>query len=151
MPAVAVGAQALVCRVNSIHDGDILRVTCNGKPEQVRLYCIDAPEISQRPWGQEARDHLRDNTPATVRVVPKPTGYGTRDRHGRLVAEVFAGDVEARNLNQDMVTTDHAAVYPRYCTEDHYFWMEAVARKAESGIWERAGDQQQPWAHRRQG
>lgn len=151
LPVAATRVQALVCRVNSIHDGDTLRVTCNGKSKQVRLYCIDAPELDQRPWGPEARDHLRAITPATVKVVPKPTKYGNRDRHGRLVAEVFAGGREGRNLNLDMVTTGHAAVYPRYCTKDRYFWMEGVARNAGSGIWERGGDQQQPWVHRHQG
>lgn len=131
-----------MCRVNSIHDGDTLRVTCNGKSEQVRHYCIDAPELGQRPWGREAHDHLRTITPATVKVVPKPTQYGTRDRHGRQVAEVFAGDAEGRNLNLDMVTTGHGAVYPGYCGKGPYFRMEAAA-----DIWERAGDQQ-PWNSR---
>jgi endonuclease YncB( thermonuclease family) len=46
---MAGGTQALMCRVNSIHDGDTLRVTCNGQREQLRLYCIDAPELDQRP------------------------------------------------------------------------------------------------------
>jgi endonuclease YncB( thermonuclease family) len=50
-----------------------------------------------------------------------------------------------------MVTTGHAAVYPRYCSEGRYSRMKAAARRAGSGIWEREGDQQQPWAHRRQG
>jgi endonuclease YncB( thermonuclease family) len=44
-----------------------------------------------------------------------------------------------------MATTGHAAVYPRYCSKGRYFRMEAAARKAAAGIWERAGDQQQPW------
>ena len=150
IPAMAGGTQSLTCRVNSIHDGDTLRVTCNGQSEQVRLYCIDAPELDQRPWGREARDHLRTITPGTVQVVPKRTRYGTRDRHGRLVAEVLAGS-EGRSLNLEMVGSSHAAVYPRYCTEGRYFRIEEVARKAGAGIWRRAGDQQRPWAHRRQG
>ena len=50
-----------------------------------------------------------------------------------------------------MVGSGQAAVYPRYCTEGRYFRMEDVARKAGAGIWGRAGDQQRPWAHRRQG
>lgn len=83
-------------------------------------------------------------------MAPRRTQYGTRDRHGRLVAEVFAG-ADGRRLNLEMVGSGQAAVYPRYCTEGRYFRMEDVARKAGAGIWRRAGDQQRPWAHRRQG
>jgi endonuclease YncB( thermonuclease family) len=116
----------------------------------VRLYCIDGPELDQRSWGREARDHLRAVTPGTVQVVPRRTQYGTRDRHGRLVAEVFTG-ADGRSLNLEMVGSGQAAVHSRYCNEVRYFREEDVARKAGAGIWGRAGDQQRPWAHRRQG
>ena len=37
------------CRVASIHDGDTIRAECGSEQLQVRLHCIDAPElISQK-------------------------------------------------------------------------------------------------------
>jgi endonuclease YncB( thermonuclease family) len=37
--------------VLSIGDGDTIRVRINGKPNTVRLACIDAPETAQSPMG----------------------------------------------------------------------------------------------------
>ena len=68
------------CQVNSIYDGDTMRMTCSGKRVKVRLYCIDAPEMGQRPWGRESRDYLRSITPKQVSIQVR-----TRDRYGRLV------------------------------------------------------------------
>jgi len=84
-------AEAGSCRVNSIHDGDTMRVTCNGSKQKVRLYCIDTPEIEQKPWGRESRDYLRSMTPKAITLLQRD-----KDDYGRIVAEVFAGDT---NLN----------------------------------------------------
>jgi endonuclease YncB( thermonuclease family) len=42
-----------------VGDGDTIRVRMNGKPITVRLACIDAPEMAQRPYGQNARQYLQ--------------------------------------------------------------------------------------------
>jgi hypothetical protein len=47
-------AAGRACTVASIHDGDTLRAVCDGERLQVRLYCIDAPEMSQAPRGARA-------------------------------------------------------------------------------------------------
>lgn len=51
--------------LDSVSDGDTVRATCGGEAVKIRLHCIDAPEMGQRSWGQERRDHLR-------RLVPRP-------------------------------------------------------------------------------
>lgn len=130
------------CTVNSIHDGDTLRATCEGWKVKIRLYCIDAPEIDQRPWGIEARDHLRAIASRSVRVVERDRD---RDRYGRLVGEVFAGE---RSLNLAMVRDGYAAVYPKYCKERRYYAEERRAKSADRGIWANAGEQQRPWEWR---
>lgn len=44
------------CRVLRVSDGDTITVNCSGQQDRVRLYCIDAPEMKQSPWGQRSRD-----------------------------------------------------------------------------------------------
>jgi hypothetical protein len=45
--------------VRSIGDGDTLRVKQGGRTITVRLACIDAPEMAQRPHGPRAREYLQ--------------------------------------------------------------------------------------------
>jgi endonuclease YncB( thermonuclease family) len=131
------------CAVHSIHDGDTMRLTCAGQHLKVRLYCIDAPELSQRPWGQESRDHLRSITPRRVILIPKD-----KDGYGRTVGEILADDVERENLNLAQVANGNVAVYPKYCSHRSYYAAERQARRAQSGIWKRLGEQRSPWVYR---
>ncbi|MEA3641177.1 MAG: thermonuclease family protein [Lamprobacter sp.] len=131
------------CRVVSIHDGDTLRAICNGSEIKVRLYCIDTPEIQQRPWGTESRDYLRRITPSVVSLRIRDT-----DRYGRKVAEVI-NPTSGTVLNRAMVKAGQAAVYRRYCPDPSYSRAEASAKAAGLGIWAVPGDHQRPWDFRR--
>ncbi|MBK1732764.1 thermonuclease family protein [Thiococcus pfennigii] len=135
------GPPATQCAVASIYDGDTLRAECGGEKIKVRLYCIDAPEMAQAPWGRESRDHLRRITPKTVRLVEHD-----RDRYGRTVGEVYDGET---SLNLALVAAGQAAVYPQYCADRRYYAAEREARRAGLGIWERDGAWQRPWEWRR--
>ena len=132
---------SLDCAVNSVYDGDTMRLTCDGQRLKVRLYCIDTPEMGQRPWGKESRDYLRTLTPKRVSVV----SHG-QDRYGRTIGEVFVAD---ESLNLTMVRSGHAAVYPRYCKDRQYYEAEREAKKGRAGIWENPGDHQRPWVWRK--
>lgn len=127
----------LSCRVESIYDGDTMTVRCAGREEKVRLYCIDTPEMGQRPWGRQSRDYLRSITPSQVEVVTHD-----RDRYGRLVGEVLS---EGRSLNLAMVEAGQAAVYNRYCSEDRYQEAERQAKSTGLGVWAEPGLHQRPW------
>lgn len=126
--AAAADGLPMICRVDSVYDGDTMRVTCNGRDERIRLHCIDAPEMNQQPWGRISRDYLREITPPVVALIPKETGNGHRDRYGRIVAEVITPDTLRRSLTLQMVVTGHAAVYGKYCNEVQFYWLEEVAR-----------------------
>lgn len=134
-------ATAPVCAVDSIHDGDTMRLRCQSATERIRLYCIDAPEIAQAPWGEASRDALRRMTGSRVQVHAQ-----TSDHYGRTVAELF--DDQGRSLNLAMVEMGHAAVYGRYCQESRFFDAQRRAQSSRLGIWSREGDHQRPWAYR---
>ena len=130
----------LSCSVRNIYDGDTMTVLCDGREEKVRLYCIDAPEMGQQPWGQQSRDHLRRITPGQVEVRAIE-----RDRYGRLVGEVIA---QGRSLNLAMVEAGQAVVYDRYCSDVRYTGAEKNAKMAQAGVWMSAGNHQEPWQFR---
>lgn len=132
------------CTVASIHDGDTMRLICAGEHLQVRLYCIDAPELEQRPWGRESRDHLRAITPTRVILTPHD-----QDRYGRTVGEVITDDADRENLNLAQVHSGNAAVYRHYCEGNVYYQAERVAKRIGAGIWARPGEQQRPWEYRK--
>lgn len=129
------------CQVDSVHDGDTLRATCDGRAVKVRLYCIDAPELAQRPWGQESRTYLRQLLPQPISLREHDT-----DRYGRIVGEVFGH--AGKSLNLALVEAGQAAVYPRYCKESRFFDAEKRAKADRRGIWEKEGEQQRPWDYR---
>ncbi|MEX1316975.1 MAG: thermonuclease family protein [Synechococcaceae cyanobacterium] len=93
--------------VLSIGGGDTLRVRQAGRAITVRLACIDAPEMAQRPHGQRARDYLRTRLPIGARVR---LDVKTTDRYGRTVAEVI-GDI---NIGLAMVEDSQAFAYRQY-------------------------------------
>ena len=135
--------ESRACTVRSIHDGDTLRLRCGGERLQVRLYCIDAPEMEQEPWGRWSRDYLRTITPKQVRLIPRD-----QDTYGRTVAEIFTDDAKRPNLNLAMVRSGNAAVYRSYCHDDSYYQAQKEARKNHAGIWQWPGPHQTPWSFR---
>jgi len=142
-PTSAVAGDMLSCEVASIYDGDTMRVRCDGQLVKVRLYCIDAPEMGQKPWGRESRDYLRSITPERVLIRPV-----TKDRYGRTVGEVFPASDSGRSLGLVMVGAGQAAVYQRYCSAAGYRVAAADAEVRNVGIWSKTGLQRSPWAWR---
>jgi len=50
--------------VVSVGDGDTIRVKQNNQTITVRLGCIDAPELAQKPWGERSKYRLGQFLPA---------------------------------------------------------------------------------------
>lgn len=134
--------ELISCTVRSVLDGDSVSVLCSDERRQVRLYCIDAPEKEQRPWGDESRSALRRHLHRHDRVHLRIHDI---DSYGRQVAEILH---HGENINLRMVRDGYAAVYPRYCKLPAFYEAEADAREQELGIWQKEGLQQSPWVWR---
>ena len=94
-------AHAITATVLSISDGDTIRVRrSNGRPLSVRLACIDAPEIAQSPWGQQARAYLQQRLPLGREVALEVTSQGLL----RTIAQ-YSGFPISR-CHQRVVTTN---------------------------------------------
>jgi endonuclease YncB( thermonuclease family) len=143
--APACAAPGPEATVISVGDGDTIRVRMNGKPITVRLACIDAPEMAQRPYGQNARQYLQQRLPvgSTVTLDEKTT-----DRYGRLVAEVFK-DI---NINLVLVEDGQAFAYRQYlsgCDAKEYLDAEVRASRRRYGVWQVEGGITRPWDFRK--
>ena len=143
-PVDAVG-QGLSASVLSIGDGDTIRVRQDRRTVTVRLACIDAPETTQNPYGQQARRYLQQLLPigSEVSLDVKST-----DRYGRLVAEVFSGV----NINLKLVEDGKAFAYRQYlggCNAKEYLDAETRASRHRYGVWQVEGGVTRPWDFRR--
>jgi len=119
-----------------------MRVKCEGEQVKVRLLCIDAPEMEQKPLGRASRDYLRGLAPSGSQVQIK--GH-SKDKYGRLLGEVV---YRGENLNIEMVRAGQAAVYRRYCNDGQYYEVQQGAKDTAIGIWSKPGSHQRPWSWR---
>ena len=121
----------------TVHDGD----TISGGEQRIRLWGIDAPELSQTcqfgggdyACGRRARDALL----ALVADRPATCEWRERDRYGRLLAICHAGDMD---LNGQLAEAGWAVAFGGYDGE------EKRAREARRGLW--AGEFERPRAWR---
>lgn len=123
------------CRVARVTDGDTFHCRDGRK---VRLIGVDSPELAQGDAGRMARDALRRLLPAG-RAVRLELDAAPRDRYGRVLAHVWAGDTL---VNEAMVRGGWALLYTvppnvRYVRRLERAQREARARGA--GLWERGG------------
>lgn len=140
--------QTALFTVVSIGDGDTIRVKQQNQTITVRLGCIDAPELAQKPWGERSKYRLGQFLPAgqTVRLRAIE-----RDKYGRTVAEVFRGD---RSINLQMVREGYAVVYQQYlggcaATRNQYLQAEQGAKQNQLAFWSQ-NNAVMPWVFRRQ-
>lgn len=122
------------CVVSTATDGDTFVCTSG---ESVRLLLIDAPELKQGDVGIEARDALRAIIPPGTKVE---LSYDKqpRDRYGRLLAYVRAGQV---HVNATMIAGGWAVVLhyaPNGSRLDEFLQLEMKAQKGALGVWNRS-------------
>ena len=136
-----------VARVVGISDGDSMVVLMEGKiRKRVRLATIDAPERGQA-FGTSSRKSLSDLVyNKEVRVLTEDV-----DQYGRIVGEVYVGDV---NVNIEQIRRGYAWHYRRHARQQSqlqrrlYSAAEREAREKKAGLW-RDEDPLPPWEYRK--
>jgi endonuclease YncB( thermonuclease family) len=143
--ACGLSSQGNRATVLSLGDGDTIRVRQDGRTITVRIACIDAPELAQRPHGEQARRYLLERLPVGREVT---LDVKTTDRYGRSVAEVISD----LNIGLAMVEDGQAFAFRRYlseCDADAYLEAEMRASRRRYGVWREEGGIQRPWEFRR--
>jgi micrococcal nuclease len=140
-------AQNELPQVLSVGDGDTIRIKQRGKTITVRLGCIDAPESTQAPWGQQSANRLKQLLPVGQAVQVRSI---ERDRYGRTVAELYLGN---QSVNLRMVEEGQAVVYTQYLsgcseTKDQYEAAQAQAKAQKLGFWNQPNPVM-PWDYRK--
>jgi micrococcal nuclease len=137
-PDAAVGAGEVATTVTRVVDGDTVEVKVDGETEDVRYIGVDTPE-SVAPgepvecFGKRAAEFNRGLVEGrSVRLV---LGAERRDRYGRLLAYVFAGDllVNAELLRRGYART--LAIPPNTDRADRFDRLEQEAANAGRGLW----------------
>lgn len=124
-------AKDLEGKIVGVSDGDTATMLIeqpNGKlTVRIRLAQIDAPEKSQ-PWGQKSKQALSDLIyNKTIRAEVE-----TKDRYGRVVANLYDGDVW---VNLRMVDNGHAWMYRQYSNNLQIAQSESQAKQSGLGLW----------------
>jgi endonuclease YncB( thermonuclease family) len=130
-----------IVKTISVHDGDTLTVAAGSRTIKVRLWGIDAPELTQ-PYGTSATLELRQLAAATTYTLQ----IKSTDRYGRAVAILTLPD--GRQVNKLMIQAGAAWWYQAYArkTADLMFAQDS-ARANRRGLW-RDPNPTPPWSFR---
>ncbi|NEP17473.1 MAG: thermonuclease family protein [Leptolyngbya sp. SIO4C1] len=133
--------------LNFVKDGDTIiasQLAANARTETIRFYGIDCPELAQHPYGEQARQRIEQLLAPydTLEIIEVD-----RDRHGRLVGEVWVTD---GCLNTQLLSEGLAVAYRKHLHGDYqrrYLEAENIARRARLNFW-RQRDPEMPWEYR---
>jgi micrococcal nuclease len=121
----------------------------NGKMRKARLIGIDAPEMNQRPWGRQAREHLVDIMNLTDWMVTVETDEVTLDKYGRSLVYLWTNKNES--INERMVLDGYAVLFtikPNVRYRDKFSRAEQRARQEMKVIWGPKGLKEAPVKYR---
>ena len=133
------------CDVVNVHDGDTL--TCRGGM-RVRLVGIDAPELSQEPFGRQAREALKALVPVGSRVELEED-VAPKDQYGRTLAYAWRSGLL---INWVMIRAGWALELtypPNVQYVDPLRDAQRRARDEGRGLWAERGFDCRPVDHRR--
>lgn len=135
----------LTCEVRKVYDGDTVAANCEEGRLTVRVFGIDAPEMGQKPWGDQSRAMLSQLLPpATIRLKVRDI-----DRYGRVVAQIYHHNQDNLDLGLELVRQGGAVVYVQYNNDAAYQTAQLKAKQERLGVWSQAGAQQTPWEWRK--
>ena len=125
-------------KVVRVVDGDTIAVMIDGREEDVRYIGVDTPEsvAPNRPvecFGKRAADFNQDLVAGKrVRLV---FDAERRDRYGRLLSYVYAGEVfvNAELVRRGFATT--LTIPPNDTFADRFAGLERAAGRAGRGLW----------------
>ena len=119
------------CTVRKVTDGDSIVCAQVGR---VRLLGIDAPELSQKPFGKQSQGALALMIPVGT-TVQLERDVEAQDQHGRLLAYVWR---DGRLVNWEMVRSGWVVTLTYAPNVQYVDALRKAAKEAEKealGLW----------------
>lgn len=139
--AVPASASDTLYRVIRVVDGDTIVVDFQGKPEKVRLLCVNTPESvhpdqkQNIPMGKVASNFTKTKI-SGKHVGLEFEGTRIRGKYGRLLAYVI---LDGQNFNLELVKQGLSPYYTKYGRSQKYDGEfkegERFAQKNQLNIW----------------
>jgi len=132
------GLEGTVVRVV---DGDTIHVRIGDRVEKVRYIGVNTPEVHHPTKGEEPGGRVASEINrrlVTGRHVRLELDVQERDRYGRLLAYVWAGEIM---VNAELVRLGYAQVMtipPNVRYQEMFVKLQREAREAGRGLWRRA-------------
>jgi micrococcal nuclease len=140
-------------KLESVVDGDTVRVLYRGERELIRLIGIDTPESRSNPRAKRQAEesaldereilHLGERASKALSALVGPKAQlevefdvERRDRYGRLLGYVYMAD--GRMLNEEMLRLGYAKLYtvpPNVRYEKRLREAFRAGREAKRGLW----------------
>ena len=123
------------CAATRFVDGDTVDVACAEVKARVRLLGIDTPERGRAGFHEATEALRRMAQRRPIYLVYEYPYRPTRGRYGRLLAYLYAGNL---NLNLEMVRAGWTAFYTKYGTgrfPAEFMQAEAEAIRGRRGLW----------------
>ncbi|MET0636647.1 MAG: thermonuclease family protein [Chitinophagaceae bacterium] len=115
-------------KVVAIKDGDTFVILEDRNQITVRLSDIDCPEKKQ-PFGNKEKQFASELCFGKYVTVKRKS---RNDRYGRMIAEVFLGDI---CVNKELVKNGLAWHFTKYSNDQSYYDLEQSARRNKLGLW----------------
>lgn len=127
--------------VESVVDGDTIRISCNGTSTRVRLVGVNTPETVNEDspvecGGLEASDFVHSQLDGKDVFLSADPAQGERDKYDRLLAYVWTAD--GAPVNQSIVELGHgeATGYGKDYAMSRTFETAAEQARAKAlGLW----------------
>lgn len=132
-------------RVLSVNDGDTVTIRMNNREYRTRLIGIDAPELGQEPWGEKAKERLRQLLKDLDWNVTVETDIEPFDKYNRLLVYLWSED--KRLINEQMLLDGYAVLFtiqPNSRYADRFKKAQRTARERKLGIWGPDGLNERP-------
>jgi len=137
--------------IEKVIDGDSVEANIRGKKEQIRFIGIDAPELSQKPWGKRSRKFLEDMIKASGWQARIEFDVEKRDKYNRILGYLWSRDNKL--LNEEILSNGYAVLFtfpPNVKHVDRLKAAQVIARENKRGIWGKDGLKQLPSDYRKE-
>lgn len=137
--------------IEKVLDGDSVEANIRGKKEQIRFIGIDAPELSQKPWGKRSKKFLEDLISASGWQARIEYDVEKRDKYNRILAYLWSRDNKL--LNEEILGNGYAVLFtfpPNVKYVDRLKAAQVIARENKRGVWGKDGLKQLPSDYRKE-